>query len=100
MKIKILLLISILFLLTSCKSTEERRKEYQQLGWTDETIERVLSKRIKPGMTQKQVKESWGKPRKINSTISLDRKRHEQWCYGTNAYIYFEGIICTTIQID
>jgi hypothetical protein len=49
------------------------------------------------GMTSAQVEAScWGKPGRINSTITA-RGRREQWVYGSN-YVYVENGVVTAIQ--
>ncbi len=50
------------------------------------------------GMTKTEVENStWGKPEKINRT-KTSYGTHEQWCYSTHKYIYFEDGIVTSIQ--
>ena len=56
--------------------------------------------RLEPsiGMTKTEVENStWGKPEKINRT-KTSYGTHEQWCYSTYKYIYFEDGIVTSIQ--
>lgn len=50
------------------------------------------------GMTTAQVLNSnWGKPTKINRTVTQNGT-HEQWVYGGNNYLYFENGKVTAIQ--
>jgi len=50
------------------------------------------------GMTTEQVLEStWGKPKKINETITA-HGRHEQWVYPGYQYLYFDNGVLTSIQ--
>lgn len=49
------------------------------------------------GMTADQVRSScWGKPQRINQTITA-RGKHEQWVYG-GSYVYLENGTVTSIQ--
>ena len=49
------------------------------------------------GMTADAVrKSSWGKPQKVNSTITANG-RHEQWVYG-GGYLYLDNGVLTSIQ--
>ncbi len=52
---------------------------------------------INIGMTSVEVQSScWGKPRKVNQTITASGN-HEQWVYG-GGYVYLEDGIVTSIQ--
>lgn len=53
----------------------------------------------KIGMNAKQVIDGtkWGKPDRINRTITATRV-HEQWVYSDNSYLYFENGKLTAIQ--
>ena len=52
---------------------------------------------VRIGMTQQQVLESsWGKPQKVNRTVTSSGTR-EQWVYG-GGYIYIENGVVTAIQ--
>lgn len=53
---------------------------------------------VRVGMTQAEAMGSnWGKPKRINTTITAAGK-HEQWVYGGANYLYFENGILTAIQ--
>lgn len=53
---------------------------------------------VSVGMTAIQVRATcWGKPTTINETITSSRK-HEQWVYGSNQYLYFDNGVLTSIQ--
>lgn len=53
---------------------------------------------VKVGMNAAQVlKSNWGKPEKINRTITSN-VTHEQWVYGEHNYLYFENGVLTAIQ--
>jgi polyhydroxyalkanoate synthesis regulator phasin len=54
------------------------------------------------GMTKEMVKEAWGEPKDVNTTVT-EYSRREQWVYGSyqysnRRYVYFEDGIVTTIQ--
>ncbi len=50
------------------------------------------------GMSKEQaLASSWGKPQKVNRTISAYGER-EQWVYGGSNYLYFENGTLTSIQ--
>ncbi|WP_433947024.1 hypothetical protein [Paenibacillus sp. SN-8-1] len=50
------------------------------------------------GMTQQEVESSkWGKPKKINTTITKYGKS-EQWVYDNYRYVYFDDGIVSSIQ--
>ena len=58
--------------------------------------------RIFVGMSSDDVIKSWGKPDKINKTLTSNNRR-EQWVYrrgriGNDDYVYLENGIVTTIQ--
>jgi len=69
--------------------------------WDDEIINLIKSEKIRVGMTEYQVRLSWGRPWDINRTTTSYGSR-EQWVYDRpnydNDYIYFENGICTGIQ--
>lgn len=57
---------------------------------------------VVPGMTKRMVREAWGDPKDINTTVT-ERTRREQWVYGSlrnsnRRYVYFEKGVVTTIQ--
>lgn len=50
------------------------------------------------GMSQQEVESSkWGKPKKINTTVTKYGKS-EQWVYDNYRYVYFEDGIVSSIQ--
>ena len=56
-------------------------------------------KGVQIGMTAERVRlSSWGKPSSINRSQYADRIEHEQWCYGSHSYLYFDDGILTSIQ--
>ena len=80
--------------------TEKGKKvKTKHPDWTNEICNTVADKKIYAGMTADQVKAAWGKPYKINSTITGNTE-HEQWVmheYG-NDYVYFDNGIMTSLQ--
>lgn len=80
--------------------TEKGKKiKTKHPDWTNEICNTVADKKIYAGMTADQVKAAWGKPYKINSTITGNIE-HEQWVmheYG-NDYVYFDNGIMTSLQ--
>jgi hypothetical protein len=48
-------------------------------------------------MNKEQAIESWGQPNDINKTTTK-YVVHEQWCYPSHNYLYFENGILTAIQ--
>lgn len=58
----------------------------------------IIAKQVKVGMTKQMALESWGKPYDgINKTTG-SFGIHEQWCYGSGVYLYFENGKLTAIQ--
>ncbi len=66
--------------------------------YDDETIKLILDRSIQGGMTQEQVKYSWGKPEKINEMTSR-LGLHEQWVYPPDRFLYFENGQLTSWQL-
>jgi len=53
---------------------------------------------VRIGMTQQEVLDSsWGKPNKVNRTITANGTR-EQWVYDNGGYLYIDNGILTAIQ--
>lgn len=74
--------------------------------WREEIKKAVLGGEVLIGMTEEQVIACWGKPDKINTTVTSFVK-HEQWIYGyrdingywiPKYYLYFENGILTSFQ--
>ncbi|MEC8273781.1 MAG: hypothetical protein VXZ76_02955 [Bacteroidota bacterium] len=72
----------------------EAENYYSLFG--QETFDKILQKKVSLGMTKLMCELSWGKPEKINETITSGQVS-EQWVYSDN-YLYFENGILTTIQ--
>lgn len=73
---------------------ENPRNSYPDIS--DEIWGLIQNGKLKIGMTEKECELSWGKPEKINVTVS-DSGRQQQWVYST-CYLYFESGRLTTIQ--
>lgn len=72
-------------------------KIMEKYGCSYDEAYRVLHHEVVLGMTAELCRASWGKPRDINrSTGSWGV--HEQWCYSSGNYLYFEDGILTSIQ--
>ena len=66
--------------------------------WGDEVVEMVKNGKIRIGMTERQVRVSWGNPSDINTTITQYIKR-EQWVYTSqSSYVYVENGKVVSIQ--
>ena len=57
----------------------------------------ILDREVQIGMTDEQVKLSWGNPGKINRTVTVNHVR-EQWVYGSSTYLYFDNGVLTSFQ--
>ncbi|MDH4230686.1 MAG: hypothetical protein OEW04_01500 [Nitrospirota bacterium] len=67
--------------------------------WDNEDCNTIAEKKIHIGMTAEQVRAAWGKPYKINTTLT-GNTTHEQWVmheYGSD-YVYFENGVMTSLQ--
>ncbi len=54
---------------------------------------------VRIGMPAERVRySSWGRPDHINRSVYRDGVRHEQWCYSSGSFLYFEDGILTGIQ--
>jgi hypothetical protein len=69
-------------------------------GLSDEDCQRVLDKKIWIGMSEDVLLESWGKPNRINRTVSAYTV-HKQYVYGRfpyNSIVYVVNGVVTTLQ--
>jgi hypothetical protein len=57
----------------------------------------ILDRKVQIGMTDEQVKLSWGNPGKINRTVTVNHVS-EQWVYGSSTYLYFDNGVLTSFQ--
>jgi hypothetical protein len=74
--------------------TEDPREKF---NWSEKEFEAIEEGKVFRGMTKEQVLISWGKPLKINRTVT-GSVNSEQWVYGGSQYLYFEGDGLTTFQ--
>jgi len=84
-------------------SKEEWKTKYEENRPIVETVQATFGREIGRsapaiGMTAQQVLDSqWGKPTKINKTITAN-VIYEQWVYSVDRYIYLENGIVVSIQ--
>jgi hypothetical protein len=64
--------------------------------WKDRDVEAIACGTIAMGMSEDEVRASWGAPQHINET-QLPRSRTAQWVYPAN-YVYFDDGIVTSWQ--
>jgi len=74
--------------------TKDPRKTYK---WPDKVWSSIERESVFIGMTAKQARMGWGKPKTINKTTS-NNTISEQWVYSSGSYLYFENGVLTTIQ--
>ena len=67
------------------------------LKWDAPTIEAIKQRKIKIGMTESQVRLSWGQPERINKSVGVYGAR-EQWVYGLGKYVYIQNGKMANIQ--
>jgi len=67
--------------------------------WENSDCNTIADNKIRVGMTTDQVETAWGKPYKINTTIT-GTSQSDQWVMNKNGdtYIYFDNGILTSIQ--
>jgi hypothetical protein len=70
---------------------EKLKKKFGIENWL-----KIVGGKVKIGMTKEMCLVSWGKPKKINETITAGNKS-EQWVYDDN-YIYFTNGVVTAMQ--
>ena len=67
------------------------------LGWSEDDIAPITAGQIRIGFTARQVRESVGRPERINTTVTA-AGTHEQWVYGVGDYVYLNNGIVTSFQ--
>jgi len=78
------------------KTYEDRRNSlYRRFG--KEYSDIILNGQIRIGMTEQMLIESWGKPERINETITRYGIR-KQYVYSSSRYVYVENGEIVTIQ--
>lgn len=65
--------------------------------WPKPIWDAIQDEKVALGMTQEQVKMSWGEPKSISQTVTAAGKS-EQWVFGSGAYVYFTGGVVSGIQ--
>lgn len=65
--------------------------------WSRDVWDLIRERRIQIGWNKQMCLLSWGRPSKINQTMS-NWGTHEQWVYRDYVYVYFEDGILSTIQ--
>jgi hypothetical protein len=66
-------------------------------SWAKSIVETIKKQKIQLGMTKKQVLLSWGGPKDINRTVTLQGTT-EQWVYSKRRLLYFEDEKLTAFQ--
>lgn len=66
-------------------------------SWDKSILETIKQQKIRLGMTREQVLLSWGKPKDVNTTVTLYGTK-EEWIYDKKKYLYFEDNKLTTFQ--
>jgi hypothetical protein len=64
--------------------------------WEMEACQSIDQGEVSIGMTADQVRLSWGKPEKVNATLSSQNQR-EQWVYGKQ-YLYMQNGLLKSMQ--
>ncbi len=85
------------------KIQQKRQKEkaereaslVEKFGKTD--AERIIKRMVWIGMTGEQLRESWGPPEDINTTVTASSKS-EQWVYKRSQYVYITNGLVTSWQ--
>lgn len=76
--------------------------DVQRAKRTDAVNSAIAQQRVAIGMTSEEVIQSWGRPSKVNRTITRGGSS-EQWIYrrggtGRDQYVYLENGVVRTIQ--
>ncbi|MHB8058418.1 MAG: hypothetical protein ACYDHC_11060 [Desulfuromonadaceae bacterium] len=66
-------------------------------SFSKKALKAIKSSKIYMGMTARDVRVSWGPPKKVNRTVG-NWGTHEQWVYSENTYIYIENGKVTSWQ--
>lgn len=81
------------------KELEEKKKVQFLLQKLKLEIAERRKHGVNIGMTEQEVLWSnWGRPSNINKSQYADGVLHEQWCYRSGSYLYFDDGILTGIQ--
>lgn len=79
------------------KKYKRAKKLYDKYGWDKEVCYTISQGKIQVGMNKEMVKIAWGSPKDINRTTNK-YGTHEQWCYSSGNYVYFDDDELTSIQ--
>lgn len=82
-----------------CKGEHARAKKLARAhtNWDPRAVGLVACRRVSVGMTDEQMRASWGAPDEINTTQSA-YSHHEQWVYGTGNYVYLDDGVVSSYQ--
>ena len=83
------------------KECSPPRRRIEQLlqthaDWSDDHIADVACRLIWVGMSEEQLRASWGRPERINRSV-YPSGVHAQWVYGDD-YVYVESGVVTSYQ--
>jgi hypothetical protein len=82
----------------AARKREEAARQHKIATWPEPIQRAVADRRVVIGMTSEQVLAAWGRPQKINETVT-GTHRSEQWVYSDGgAYLYFTNGTLTTVQ--
>lgn len=77
------------------------QREKERLAIKHELDYAIASREIRVGMTEDMVRESWGNPNKINTTV-FGGGKSEQWVYYRgkvkSEYVYLQNGVVTSFQ--
>ena len=110
----LVIFLLLVFAVTGCaamfRDPAKEMQEYRQSwvdnhpDWSGKVRRQVLAGKISIGMTEEQVRASWGTPYDINRSVG-SWGEHEQWVYVTfegrwrsYQYLYFENGRLTSWQ--
>ncbi|RKY88361.1 hypothetical protein DRQ09_02965 [candidate division KSB1 bacterium] len=67
-----------------------KKRETLSKKYNKEIVNKIMGQKIWVGMTVNMARESWGRPDKINTSVS-SHGVHEEWFYKNNkTYLYFD----------
>ena len=99
----IIYVLSVRLRLDACEEKRINRFKKEILknypGWNEKTKTAILNGEVFIGMTKKQVRVSWGDPKRTVKTIT-DNTLHERFLYGNSRDLSFEGDILTAVQVQ
>jgi hypothetical protein len=81
----------------AAKQNADRIQQIKAKRWPAHIEQAVLKGHIMIGMSEEQVRMAWGRPDKINRTVTINRTS-EQWMYGSSNYLYFDNGVLTSYQ--